>query len=288
MPSHPALRLLPVLLLCGCDRATPRAVPVAADVKTYDASGVLRKIDAAERKVVIAHDAITGFMEAMTMKFDVADAEPLARFQPGDVIEFRLSVTEAGSWIDRLKKTGHADLAAIETKPMGSLPTGAPLPDCALVDQRGAAFRLADFKGRALAFTFIFTRCPLPDFCPLMNRNLAIAQRELSSDETRTNWHLLSISFDPEYDTPTRLAEYARPYESDAAHWTFATGATEEVRKLGGAFGLMVARNGAMIDHTLRTVVVDAAGRVQKIFVGNEWQAAELTAEMRRAMAVKP
>ena len=288
MSPHPALCLLPVLLLFGCDRAAPRAVPVAADVKTYEATGVLRKIDAAERKVVIAHDAITGFMEAMTMKFDVADAEPLARFQAGDMIEFRLSVTEARSWIDRLKQTGHADLAAIETKAMGSLPPGAPLPDCALLDQRGAAFRLGDFKGRALAFTLIFTRCPLPDFCPLMNRNFAEAQRALAAETADANWHLLSISIDPEYDTPARLAEYAQPFELAGGHWTFATGEAVDIQKLGGAFGLMIARNGATVDHTLRTVVVDAAGRVQKVFSGNEWKPAELIGEMRRAMAVKP
>ena len=288
MPLHPAFRLLPALALFGCERPSPHAIPDAARVSTYEARGVMRKIDAQRGKAVIAHDAITGYMEAMTMEFDVADAESLTALMPGDAITFRLTVNETRSWIDQLRKTGRGEIAAVPTTDMGSLPPGAPLPDCALVDQRGGAFRLSDFKGRALAFTFIFTRCPLPDFCPLMNRNLAEVQRELSADGADANWHLLSISFDPEYDTPARLAEYARPYETDDAHWTFATGALEDIGKLGGAFGLMVARNGGQIDHTLRTVVVDAAGRVQKIFAGNDWKAAELIGEMRKAMAVKP
>ena len=115
-------------------------------------------------------------------------------------------------------------------------------------------------------------------------------QRELSAEPRRVNWHLLSISLDPEYDTPARLAEYARPYFASAKHeqWTFATGQSADIQKLGEAFGLMVAKNGGQIDHTLRTVVVDVGGRVQKIFIGNEWQPAELLEEMRRAMDAPP
>ncbi len=285
MPLRPALFLPLAFFLFGCDLARRRVVPDLENVTTYEARGVLQKIDAPRRKAVIAHETIPGFMEAMTMEFDVADGEALAVLQPGDTLTFRLTVNDSRSWIDQLKKNGRVEIVATAQPAMESLPPGALLPDCTLVDQRGAAFHLSDFRGRALAFTFIFTRCPLPDFCPLMNRNLAEVRRALSAD---ANWHLLSISFDPEYDTPARLAEYARPYESESGHWTFATGTPEDIRKLGGAFGLMAARNGATFDHTLRTVVVDAAGRVQKIFIGNEWKPAELIEEMRRAMAAKP
>ena len=285
MPLHPACCLLSALFLFGCGRAPQQVIPVVEKVSTYEARGVLRKLDAAGRKAVVAHDTIPGFMEAMTMEFDVADGESLVALMPGDTLAFRLSVSEARSSIDQLKKTGHVEAATIPTTAMDSLPPGAPLPECALVDQRGGRFHLSEFKGRALAFTFIFTRCPLPDFCLLMNRNLAEVQRALSAG---ANWHLLSISFDPEYDTPTRLAEYARAYETEGGHWTFATGAMEDIQKLGGSFGLMAERNGGSFDHTLRTVVVDAAGRVQKIFTGNDWKADDLIDEMRRAMIAKP
>jgi len=144
------------------------------------------------------------------------------------------------------------------------------------------------FQGTGARIHLHFYTLPLPDFCPLINRNLAAVQRELSAAGSSANWHLLSISFDPEYDTPARLAEYARPYGIESGHWTFATGATEDIQKLGGAFNLGVVHNGAQIDHTLRTVVVDATGRVQRILVGNDWKAAELIDEMRRAMTVKP
>ena len=181
MRSH-FLPLLAAILVAACHPSPKPAIREVEKVSTFEGSGVLRKVDAERRKAVIAHDVIAGYMEAMTMEFDVAEAGPVAALQPGDVIAFRLSVTEARSWIDQVRKTGHVDVASPAEPAAGSLPAGAPLPDCALVNQRGAAFRLSDFKGRALAFTFIFTRCPLPDFCPRMNRNLAEVQRELSAD----------------------------------------------------------------------------------------------------------
>lgn len=276
------------LLSNSCDRSPPHLAPAVKTVSTFAGAGVVRKVDAGQKKMVIAHEKIVGFMEAMTMEFDVADGGTAAVFAPGDTVAFRLFVTSERSWIDELRKTGHVAFAPHSPMLSGLLPPGAPLPDCPLVDQRGTPFRLGDFKGRALAFTFIFTRCPLPDFCPLMNRNLAAVQRELSADPSRADWHLLSISFDPEHDTPARLLDYARPYLGDGAQWTFATGEPADIQKLGEAFGLMVARNGEQIDHSLRTVVVDATGRVQKIFVGNGWQSAELLDEMRRAMNAKP
>ena len=275
-------------LLAGCGRAPSRPPGEVKTVRTFSGAGVVRKVDAARRKLVIAHDSIAGFMEAMTMEFDVADGEAAADLRAGDLVTFRLTVNEMRSWIDGLRKTGRVEAARDFPKNGEPLAAGDLLPDCALVDQRGAAFRLSDGKGRALAFTFIFTRCPLPDFCPLMNRNFGAAQRELSADPARPNWQLLSISLDPEYDTPARLAEYARPYLGDGGQWTFATGEPAEIQKLGEAFGLTVARNGGQIDHTLRTVVVDPAGRVRKIFAGNAWKAADLIDEMRRAMAVNP
>lgn len=259
-------------------------------VSTFAGAGVVRKVDPERKKMVIAHETIVGFMEAMTMEFDVADGEGAATLIAGDTITFRLSVSDERSWIDQLRKTGHVEAAPLSPLLSGSMAPGAPLPDCALVNQHGEPFRLRDFKGRALVFTFIFTRCPLPDFCPLMNRNLAAVQRELSTDPSRANWHVFSISVDPEYDTPARLADYARPYLALAKHeqWTFATGQPTDIQKFGEAFGLLVSKNGEQIDHTLRTVVVDAGGRVQKIFAGNGWQPAELLDEMRRAMEAKP
>jgi protein SCO1/2 len=233
-------------------------------------------------KAVIAHEAIADYMPAMTMEFEAKEATELVSLAPGDVLAFRLSVTETRGWIDRVRKVGTAPVDVVA--PPKALSTTTTLPDSALVNERGDPLHLRDFQGRALAFTFFFTRCPYPDFCPRMNAQFAAVQRALAAS-TGTNWQLLSISLDPDYDVPARLAEYAARYTPDAAHWTFATGDADEIHALGGAVGLAVKRDGERIDHNLRTVVVDATGRVQKVFEGNAWTSAELTAEMQRAMA---
>jgi protein SCO1/2 len=152
----------------------------------------------------------------------------------------------------------------------------------------GQAVRLSDFQGQALAMTFFFARCPLPTLCPRMNNNFASVQKELQSDSTRTNWHLLSISFDPSFDTPEFLGSFATAHQNDPLHWSFATSSSEDIRKLGGAFGLKFRREAGSINHNLRTVVVSKSGRVQRVFRGNEWLPAELVSEMKKAMKARP
>ena len=279
-----------LLLLCAafaaCGRAPVAVTTTPPTVTTYEVKGVLQEVLADGSRAVIAHEKIAGYMDAMTMEFDVREAAEMAGFAPGDVLTFRLSVTDSHGWIGRLRKVGHTTPTP-PAAPANTLPPGTPLPDCALTDARGQARRLSEFRGRALAFTFIFTRCPFPDYCPLMNRHLGAVQNALAADAA-TNWQLLSLSFDPDYDTPERLAKYAEQYRPDAAHWTFATGRAEDVRQLGADFGLAISDQGTALNHNLRTVVVDAAGRVQKVFTGNAWTADELIAEMRRAMIARP
>ncbi|ODU23819.1 MAG: hypothetical protein ABS95_03010 [Verrucomicrobia bacterium SCN 57-15] len=284
------------VILAGCERrpehssGSPSEFPT--NVTSYQVKGVLKEIRAAGWKALIAHEDIPGYMEAMTMQLDVRDTNELRNLQPGDQIAFRMLVTDTDGWIDQVRKTGVSAPPSSTITPVTSLveelEVGAPVPDCILTNQLGQDLRLSDFKGRALAFTFIFTRCPFPTFCPRMNNNLGSVQRRLMEATTRTNWHLISISFDPEFDTPARLAAYAQGYQYDPAHWSFATGKSEDIRKLGGAFGLAFWREGALFNHNVRTVVVDAAGRVQKIFADNEWKPDELAKEMQKAMEAKP
>ena len=260
---------------------------------TYDVKGVFQESRSAGHKAVIAHETIPGYMAGMTMPFNVKDPAEVSGLQSGDKITFRLSVTGTDAWIDEIKKTGERVVIpkAVAPEPMNfvqELEPGALLPDCILTNQSGRAFHLGEFKGRALSFTFFFSRCPLPTFCPLMNRNLAAVQRALQSEVTRTNWQLLSISFDPEFDTPAHLSDYARIYQNDPRHWNFATSGPEEIHKIGGAFGLMFWSENGTISHNLRTVVVDASGRVQKVFTDNEWQPTDLVLEMKKAMEAKP
>lgn len=259
---------------------------------TYDVKGVFQESRSAGHTAVIAHETIPGYMAGMTMPFNVKDPAEVSGLQTGDKITFRLSVTGTDAWIDEIKNTGERVVIPkpVAPEPMNfvqELEPGALLPDCILTNQSGRAFHLGEFKGRALSFTFFFSRCPLPTFCPLMNSNLAAVQRALRLEVTRTNWQLLSISFDPEFDTPAHLSDYARIYQNDPRHWNFATSGLEEIHKLGGAFGLMFWSENGTISHNLRTVVVDASGRVQKVFTDNEWQPTDLVLEMKKAMEAK-
>lgn len=288
--------LAPLLIGCRPQPAHPdtgvRATEFPTNVIAYEVRGILREIRGGGTKTLIAHEEIPGYMEAMTMQLDVRDTNELAGVSAGDQITFRLLTTDDDAWIDRVKRTGLR--FTIEPNPISDeptddeLPIGAPLPDFTLTNHLGQAFRLSDFKGRALAFTFIFTRCPLPTFCPRMSGNFSITHRRLLEDASHTNWHLLSISFDPEYDTPGQLATYSRTYQPHSNHWSFATSSPDIIRKLGTAFGLAFIQDGATFNHNVRTVVVNPAGRIHRIFPGNEWQPAELIAEMKTAMQTRP
>lgn len=157
---------------------------------------------------------------------------------------------------------------------------GDTVPDSAWLDQDGQAFRLSDLKGKAVAVTFIFTRCPLPDYCPRLSARFMEAQRALAGERS---WHLLSLSFDPRHDTPAVLKAYAEAQGAALPRWTFATGEGGSVLAWGARFGLTVSVKDGLLDHNLRTVVIDADGRVQHVFEGNEWTAEQLVWEMRKA-----
>lgn len=164
------------------------------------------------------------------------------------------------------------------------LSVGDEVPDCALINEQGKAFQLRDFRGQALAVTFIFTRCPLANYCPLMSAHFLAVQKELSKEAENGKWHLLSLSFDPEHDTPDKLLAYATAHGAEASHWTFATGKPGAVTELGASFGLSAYFKEGLLNHNLRTVVIDAKGRVQHLFKGNEWKPQELVWELLKAM----
>ena len=157
---------------------------------------------------------------------------------------------------------------------------GDSLPDIELTDARGETARLHDFAGKALAISFIYLRCPLPTYCPLTNHNFQAAQALLERLGIRAQTHFLSVSLDPANDTPARLADFAQAQEADPRVWTFATAREDALHKLGDAVGLEFQRNGSGINHNLRTVVVDARGRLRRVFRGNTWTPQELAAEL--------
>jgi protein SCO1 len=168
------------------------------------------------------------------------------------------------------------------------LNAGDPIPDYKFTNQFGTPISLSQFKGQSLGFTFIFTRCPFPTFCPRMSQNFEKAQKALKAKDA-TNWTLLSISFDPDYDTPERLKKYTAAYNLDTNHWQFATSDLWTIDGITEQFGLTFFRETpqALPQHNLRTVVIDARGRVHKVFTGNEWTGEEFAEEMIKAAQVK-
>lgn len=271
--------LLALVLLSGCDRKSPRAAPGSRKA-VYEVRGVLQRADAGRGVAIVAHEEIPGYMEAMTMEFVAAQPSELAALEPGDVLTFRLSVGETSSRIEQVRKVGHTTPPPPPAPALAGIPaTGAPLPDVALVNDAGRKFRLTERKDTVLAITFIFTRCPLPDFCPRMNSHFATARAQLAGG----GYRFLSVTIDPAHDTPERLAEFARPIRGESSHWEFATGEVAEIHRLMAFAGLETKGEGAGLSHNLRTLVVDADGKIARVFVGNDWQPAELVAAMKAA-----
>ena len=253
-------------------------------------------MDTGQKLLTLDHQDIPGYMPAMIMPFPVKDDRMLKAAAPGDEVTASLVVTGKDYWLE--------DVVVTRRTPDGAHPTarpqprepepGAALPDFALVNQDGRKIRLADYRGRALALTFIYTRCPLPDFCPLMSRNFEAASKELAADPAlQARTHLLSISFDTQHDTPEVLKRYGSAFVGDGprpfAHWEFASGAGAEIRKLGDSLGLDYDPDQGMWVHNLRTAVVGPDGTLVRSFRGSDWKPEDLVASLRAAAtATKP
>ena len=301
------LSLLVAVLCSGCGgpSSSSSATAQADAVTNYPVRGVVQALRPDGKTVVIKHEEIPGYMAAMTMPFDVKDTNELRGLKPGDTVDFRMRVTEKDGWIDRLRVATNAPAtpataavppmtnaaAALRILPnVPALNPGDALPDYAFTNESGRAIHLADYRGNAFALTFIFTRCPFPDFCPRLSDRFATVQKRLKADPAAPkNWRLLSVSFDPEHDTPETLAGYGRRFGYDREHWSLVSGGFDPIERLAGHFGLYFSRGLAPAEqnHNLRTVVVDALGKVKQVFIGNEWTADELAASLIEAAKVK-
>ena len=279
----------------GTSTADNRTSTKSSTQQVFQVKGLVVAVKPREKAVEIKHEEIPGYMPAMTMPFDVKDTNELAELEPGQRVSFRLLVTDTEGWIDHIQKLGEATNTLPAAGPVrlarnvDPLQGGDLLPDYRLVNQFGEEIHTSQFKGRALAITFLFTRCPYPTFCPLVANHFEEVQKKLLElPQAGTNWHLLTISFDPEFDKPEVLKVYAQSHHYDPKHWTFATGDLVDITAIGEQFGLAFwqDQNGS-ISHNLRTVVIDATGRVQKVFEGNTWTADELASEMVKAANAK-
>jgi protein SCO1 len=269
------------------------ALPGCSRGREYELRGQVLVVDAARKELTIAHDDIPGFMPGMTMPFKVQSETLLDGRTPGELVRATLVVEDTTAYLTAVVSTGRAPLpAGAPTGPrVALLEPGAPVPDGSFIDQTGAARTLADWRGRTLALTFIYTRCPIPDFCPLMDRRFAEVQELLAADAALGGRvHLASISFDPDFDTPAVLAAHAQKVGADPARWSFLTGARPEIERFSAPLGVSLipdATHPSEIVHNLRTAVVDRQGRLVTILNGNEWTAGELLAAIRSSDAAQ-
>ncbi|MFL6208963.1 MAG: SCO family protein [Pyrinomonadaceae bacterium] len=261
----------------------------------YELKGIIVSFDKGQRQVVISHQDVPGLMEGMTMGFTLKDESAYDVMKPGDHIQATLVVAGARSWLENPIITEATPAAnntlapntAIEPQP------GAPLPEFALINQDSKPISLQTYRGHALLITFIYTRCPLPDFCTRMSNNFAALNKALTDDaELRDFARLLSVTLDPAYDTPKVLRSYGAAhtehYEQEKfERWELATGRPEEIKRLAEFCGLTYMPDGDQIVHSLRTALVGPDGKLVKIYRGNEWKPEDVLNDLRLLRAGK-
>jgi protein SCO1 len=280
MRSHSALFL--TAWFCGClVSTTANAAPEellssskqsGSGARSFAVRGVIKELRTDSRTVLVQHEAVAGYMPAMTMPFKVRESNELAGLHAGARISFRLRVTDTESWIDDITGIGAVQpdqvpyIKPVSTPPENSRPRH-PLLGFKFTNELGQPVALDDFRGQALAITFFFTRCPIPDYCPRLSKNFQEAAKKLSAiPGGPTNWHFLSFSFDTEFDTPRVLQTYAEQYHYDSTHWSFLTGPAEQIGQLARLSDVTFERDGASFNHNFRTLIIDTTGQLQTVF----------------------
>jgi protein SCO1/2 len=262
-------------------------------LRVFSVRGVVEDIKPESRIVVIHHEVISNYMDAMTMPFTVKDTNEFAGLQRGSEINFELHVSANESWVAKIAKTGTVSLP-----PLAADAVTAPALDSKYVDPKyellhykftnelGQAVSLGDFPGQALAITFFYTRCPLPDYCPRLSKNFQSASQKLEAlPNAPTNWHFLSISFDPEFDSAEVLRAYGQFYQYDPAHWSFLTGPQDKIHELARRAGVTIRSRDGAINHNFRTLIIDASGRLQMVFPTSGDLSDEIVAEIIKGAA---
>jgi protein SCO1/2 len=256
----------------------------------YELNGQVLSIAADRLEATIKHQDIPNFMTGMTMPFKVRDAKELEGLKAGDLVTATLVVEENGAYITGVTRTGEAPLPQA-TAPLASsgfelLKPGETVPATAFVDQDGRPRSLEAFKGSTVALTFIYTRCPIPTFCPMMDRNFLALQERITASPALKSVRLVTVSFDPVTDTPAVLKAHARKLGADPAIWTFLTGDRDEIDRFAMRFGVSLSRNisdATDITHNLRTAIVDREGRLLKTYTGNAWTIEEILGDLEKS-----
>lgn len=270
------------------------AAASCSNAKTYEMRGQILGINRDKMEILVKHEEIPGLMAAMTMPWKVQHANMLDNLGPGDLITSEVVVDNNQGVITKITKLGTAkpDVPApgAPAKPgVKYLTPGDTVPNQTFLDQSGRARSLNDIRGdRPLAITFIYTKCPIPTFCPAMDRQFAAAQALIKEKGIAGKAGLLSVSFDPKNDTPEVLTQHAKKLGADPAVWTFVTGDREEIDRFASSLLLTLVRDQGPspdeIGHTLRTTVIDKHGKIAKSYSGADWTPAELVADLERLL----
>lgn len=274
--------VLSCFLLAACgEPARPGAV------REFPLTGEVLAIKPDRTEITVKHDDVPGFMPPMTMPFAIKDPALLDGLAPGDQIAATLVLTDEESYLIALRRTGTLPPDKRSALPGAPAPTIAPgglVPDLALTQDDGTDTSLEAQRGRAVLVTFVYTRCPLPEFCPRMDRHFKAVQDAVTANP-RLAGHvrLFSLSFDPEFDTPARMRAHAARVGADPAVWRYATAPGGTIAAFGARFGLGVVRDGAdraNISHNLRTLLVDRDGKLAKTYNGGEWLPSEVVNDL--------
>ncbi|HEY7172789.1 MAG TPA: SCO family protein [Vicinamibacterales bacterium] len=281
--------LATALLFCACSGPTDR--------KEYKLQGQILSVAADHKEANIKHEDIKGLMPAMTMPYKVRDAKQFEGIAPGDLINATLVVVSNDAYLQDVKKVGNAPLAqpaAQAAAPSASsgfelLKEGEPVPNVSFVNQDGTHLEFDSFKGDAVVVTFIYTKCPMPNFCPLMDQQFAKIQQKLKEKNNELKVHLLSVSFDPLEDTPPVLKKHAQRLGADPRVWTFVTGDRDDIDRWASRFGVSVSRaldDPTNITHNLRTAIVDRQGNLVQTYTGNQWTPEQVVSDVKVMVGV--
>jgi protein SCO1 len=282
-----------IVSACSSKRSAPTSTFIAPEAsssaKRYDVKGKVVSVDKANRKVTITHEEIKGYMEAMTMPFTLPNEDVYSELKPGSQILATLVVDQGRSWLEDPVISNVVDPNLVsKTEDSGVEPAaGTETPDFALVNQDGKKIGFKQYRGKALVLTFIYTRCPLPDYCPLMTKNFEAINRELQGKPAlRDKTHLLSITVDPDYDKAKVLRDYGERFAGSDKdvfkRWEFATGSSEQIKKVAQFFGLNYWKEKDQIIHGLRTAIITPDGKVAKVYRHNDWKPEDLVKDLEK------
>jgi protein SCO1 len=287
-----ALILLTIALLPSCHRSRAKIT------KRFPFTGRVVSIDLQDQLASIHNDLIPGEMEAMDMMYKIKPPEILRQLSPGDSISADFIIIQGEddtggnqSWLENVRITGHAKQPPALAPNSFHMPApGEPVPDFSFTNQNGRRISLRQYRGKTLFVTFIYTRCPFPDFCPRVSNNFAEIYKQLSVHPALASVHLLSVSFDPERDTPRVLRDYgfSVAHTHDAAlfkNWEFAAPPPADLPKIQDFFALTVKPEGGMITHNLSTAIIGPDGKIISWYHGSDWQVSDLMKDASAARA---